>query len=773
VSIWPEPTVTLPEHRSRSGRVAERLVPTGRDPVHTREGPPFEIMEAKLRPVAARRGGVARTALLDRLASTDAPVTAIIAPAGYGKTTLLAQWAERHEAPVAWVSVDDADNDPAVLCAYLAAAVDRIEPVGGPVFAALASHRPPVTLVTRLLAALEACSQPIALALDHVESLTNPACIDLISAIAARLPSQARLVLCSRQSGQLPLSRLRVEGRLMEIGVGDLALDLTEASGLMEGVGLQLETEDVEELVAHTEGWPAGLYLAALALRAGPAQPESLLTLTGESRFLSDYLQAEILDRVSPEDAAFLIRTSMLEALNGSLCDAALDTHGSADRLRQMEARNLLVVALDGHRGWYRYHRLLRELLRAELDRQDPEAVRELHRRAAGWCEAHGAAEHALHYAQAAGDTDQVTRLLSGLFQPVWASGRADTVMRWLQWLADQDLLDLHPALAVHGSLMYALMGRPVEAEMWWTAAERSLVMTDLPDGSSMESLLAYLRAFLCREGIAAMRSDASISYRGLGPTSPYRASMLYAEGLAASLDGSLDEADSIFARALEAARVHGATPVAAMVLAARGVIAAERDDWGAATELGEQAIALLGDGTFDEYWTSALVFAWGARVASRAGQTELAHERLACAARLRPLLTYALPVVSVQVLVEMARTYTALADPAGARAVLRQARDILQQRPDLGTLGPQVEQLRAELDSAASARGGASSLTAAELRVLPLLATHLSLREIADRLYVSRNTVKSQTISVYRKLGVSSRSEAITRLHELGLLVA
>jgi LuxR family transcriptional regulator, maltose regulon positive regulatory protein len=762
-----------PEQRSRSRRGVDRRSPVARRSLHSAERPPFEVTEAKLRPATARHGVVPRDALLHRLTATDAPITAIIAPAGYGKTTLLAQWAERHPGPVAWVSVDDADNDPAVLCAHLAVAVDRIEPVGGPVFAALASHRPPVTLGTRLLAALEACAQPIVVALDHLESLTNPACIDLIGEIAAGLPPGVRLALCSREQGTLPLARLRVDGRLMEIGARDLALDVAEASGLMEGVELHLVPEDLEELVARTEGWPAGLYLAALALRAGPVQPGSLPSFTEEDRFLSDYLHAEILDRVSPEDAEFLLRTSMLESLSGSLCDATLDTRGSADRLRQMEDRNLLVVPLDGHRKWYRYHRLLRELLRAELERRHPQAVDELHRRAASWCEDHGRPEEALHYAQAAGDTEQMTRLLSVLFQPVWASGRADTVMRWLRWLADQDLLDLHPALTVHGSLMYALMGRPVEAEMWWTAAERSLTLTDLPDGSSMDSLRAYLRSFLCREGIATMRSDAINSYQGLGPTSPYRASMLYAEGLATRLEGSSDDADAIFSRALEAARVHGATPVAAMVLAERGAIAAERDDWVEATELGEQAMALLGDGTFDEYWTSAFVFAWGARIASHAGHVELAHERLASAARLRPLLTYALPVVSVETLAEMARTYIALADPAGARAVLRQARDILQQRPDLGPLGPQVEQLRAQLDSSASAPGGASSLTAAELRLLPLLATHLNLREIADRLYVSRNTVKSQTISVYRKLGVSSRSEAITRLHELGLLVA
>jgi LuxR family maltose regulon positive regulatory protein len=734
-------------------------------------GPTFEIRESKLRPLALRPGLVDRTKLLPRLQLADSPVTTVIAPAGYGKTTLLAQFAALHQTPVAWLSADDADNDPAVLCTYLAVAFDRIEPIDGAVFAALGAHRPTVVLVTRLLAAPEALTQPVALAIDQLDNVTNVECLEVIGEIASRLPSGARLVVCSREQIRLPTARLRVEGRLLELDARDLALDRDEAAGLLQGAGVSPASADVEELVARTEGWPAGLFLAALSLQVGTPRTEAGAGLSGDSRFLADYLRAEVLDRASAEDVPFLIQTSVLESLSGALCDATLDTVGSSARLDELERRNLWLVPLDDRRESYRYHRLFGELLRAELQRRQPELLPILHARAADWYRDNGQPEQALRHAQAANDADRVAHLLLDLIQPVWASGRAETVMRWLEWFADEDLLGRYPGLTVHGALMYALLGRPAEADTWAAAAERSLVLSDLPDGSSIESLRAYLRAFQCRDGVAAMRADSVSSYEGLSPTSPYRASMLYTEGLSYAIAGDPNAAGPVLARAFDAAVAVGAVPLAALVLAVWSQTAAQRDDWAEATELGERALALLGDGSFDEYWTSALVFAWGSRLAVRSGQREAATAHLARAARLRPLLTYALPAVSVEALIQMAHTYVALGDHSGASTVLRQAHEILRQRPDLGVLGGQVEQLRGTLEHPVVSSGG-SSLTAAELRLVPLLATHLTLQEIGDRLFIARSTVKTQAISVYRKLGVSSRSEAVDKLHELGLLV-
>jgi LuxR family maltose regulon positive regulatory protein len=285
-----------------------------------------------------------------------------------------------------------------------------------------------------------------------------------------------------------------------------------------------------------------------------------------------------------------------------------------------------------------------------------------------------------------------------------------------------------------------------------------------------MEGTLAYLRAILCRDGVGAMRRDAQLAWDGLSPASPYRATMLYTEGISYLLDGDPARTDPILTRAYDVATSAGALPLAALILAERCNVAAERGNWPQVTALGRRAVTIVEAGHFEDYWTSALVYAWATRAALHEGDISQARFYLGRASRLRPLLTYALPVVSVQALVEMAHSYIALADPGGAAAALTQVHDIIQQRPDLGNLPRLAAQLESRLATIKAGAVGASSLTAAEMRLLPLLSTHLSFREMGERLFVSSHTVKTQAYSVYRKLGVSSRSEAVARVHELGL---
>jgi LuxR family maltose regulon positive regulatory protein len=266
------------------------------------------------------------------------------------------------------------------------------------------------------------------------------------------------------------------------------------------------------------------------------------------------------------------------------------------------------------------------------------------------------------------------------------------------------------------------------------------------------------------------MRSDARAAWEGLSPASPYRATMLYLEGISCLLEGDPARSGPILGRALDLATHSGALPLVSLILAEQCGVAAERNDWSEITALAKSAAAIVEDGHFGDYWTSALVYAWASRAASREGDISRARFYLGRASRLRPLLTYALPVVSVQALLEMTRSYITLGDHEGAAAVLTQIHGILQQRPDLGVLPALAGQLQATLAMTSARAVGASSLTAAELRLLPLLSTHLSYAEIGDRLHVSKNTVKTQAYSAYRKLGVSSRSEAVVRTRELGL---
>ena len=740
------------------------------EPARRRLSTPFELDESKLHPPRARPGIVTRTALVDRLAGAHQPVIAVTAPAGYGKSIVLAQWADTKHPRVAWLSVDDRDNDPVVLLTYLAVALNRVQPIPPRVFRSLASPGAGLADVFRLVSTVRAMEKPVHIVVDHAEALTSPECRDIVAELAVRLPPGSQLAIASREQVPVPVPQLRTHGALLEIDSRDLAMDDEEGQLLLSGAGVDLSAADSAVLVARTEGWAAGLYLAALAIEAGSPHVD-VGVFAGNDRYMGDYLRAEFLGRVSRAVVSFLTRTSILHRLTGPLCDATVGGKGSAAVLDGLARRNLLVIPLDRTDECYRYHQLFRELLYGELRRREPETVAELHLRAAAWYEANGSPEDAVGHAQQAGDADQVARLVLNLANPVWAGGRLDTVLRWMEWFSANDLVAHHPAIAIHGALIYALIGKPTEADQWAAAAEKAELVATFDDGNTMDACLAYLRALLCRAGPDEMRRDAAIALAGLRADSPYRPAMLQAEAVGLLLAGDLDQAESRFVQAQDEATAARVVPFIPLLMAERGIIAGARDDWNGAAALAADALALMGDGEFDDYWTSALVYAWAARVAAHQGDVAQARDLVVQAARLRPLLTYALPIVSVQALLELARTYLALADPAGAVAALRQIADIREHRRDLGSLAAEAEELRSRLDVLKSEMLGASSLTTAELRLLPLLATHLSLAEISQRLVVSRNTVKTQAISIYRKLGVSTRSETVRRMQQVGLV--
>ena len=732
-------------------------------------GPAFEFLESKLQPPWARSGIVPRTALVERLAAVTEPVVCLVAPPGYGKTTVAAQWAERKGGRVAWVSVDRRDNDPAVLLSYVAVALDRFEPVEPAVFEALATPGVSVvaTVLPRFSSWVSRMTEPVSLFLDHVEALENPECLDAVAELSLRLPPGSQVVLASRSTPRLPVALLQAQGRMRELGVAALAMDKDEAGALLDGAGARLSDTDTVALVDRTEGWPVGLYLAALALREGV----DVAAFRGDDRLLAGYLESELLARISPDRLSFLTRSAVLERMSGPLCDAVLDRRGSGPLLATLERSNLLLVSLDRHRGWYRYHNLFRELLGAELDRREPELIERLHARAAAWCEANGLPEMAVSHAQAAGDADRVARLVTALAQPAYAAGRVETARRWLTWFEERGLFHRYPTVAVLGAFIFALLGRPGPADRCLAAAERGPAGGTLDDGSTVGGDVALGRAFLCHQGPERMRADARAAQDGLAPANALQGTARLLEGVSWLLDGQPDRADQVLAGAVEVALQDGALPAATTALSERALVALGRHDWDAAAALVDQALGIVREARLDDYPHSALVRALAARTALHRGDGPAAREHLARAARLRPLLTHGLSVLSVPTLLELARAYVALDDPAGARTALRQARDVLQQRPDLGVLPAQARELEAALEQVGASGVGASSLTAAELRLLPLMSTHLSFREIGERLYLSRNTVKTQAISVYRKLGVSSRGGAVERVRELGLL--
>ena len=698
----------------------------------------------------------------------------VTAPAGYGKTTLLAQWADRDPRPFAWVSLEHRDDDPVALLTYLAAALDGIHPLDPAVFRAAAAANDSLwsTGLPRLGAALAAMPEPIVLVLDDVHELQHRDCLDALEPLSKHLPDNSQLVLSGRAREALPFARIRADRRLVEVGQAELALNASEAQSLLEAAGVSVTAAEAKELNSHAEGWAAGLHLAALHIQES-GDPDAIAAFTGKDRFVADYLRSEHLSGLNRGDVEFLTRTAVLDRMSGALCDEVLERTDSARKLQSLEDSNFFVVPLDHEREWYRYHHLFGETLRSELERLEPELVPVLHRRAASWWERNGHIDAAIEHASAGGDFDELARLVGTFALPFFRSGRVVTVERWFRPFDDPEVLERYPAVAAFGAWIHALRGRPEEADRYAYALEHSRYDGPMPDGStSARPWAAMVRALLCHRGIEEMRADAELALEDLDQSSFWRPIALLLLGVGALFEGDVERAEEVLAETAETATGSGAVYAGLVAHSELALLALDRRDLVRAEMELAQASEFLEHQPVEDYVPAALHLAASARLALESGQAASARKLLLSAMRMRAYLSRAIPWFGVQTRLELARAHLNLADVDGARTLLREADDVIQHRPALGTLTEQTRELRAQLRNVASVGAGwASTLTAAELRLLPLLTTHLSFREIAEQSFVSANTVKTQANTVYRKLEVSSRSEAVTRARALGVL--
>ncbi|HKA99063.1 MAG TPA: LuxR C-terminal-related transcriptional regulator, partial [Streptosporangiaceae bacterium] len=699
------------------------------------------------------------------------PIVSVVAPAGYGKTTLLSQWAERRGPAFAWVSVDEADNDPKVLLTYIAHALDAVEPVGERVFDALASRAAsvPGSIVPRLGSAFSSMISPVALVLDDVHVLRNVECRSAVSVLAGHVPAGSRLVLAGRDEPPLRTAWLRAEGKITEIGPGDLSVTVAEAASLLRNAGVALSDDEAAELHQRTEGWPAGLYLAALYLREGGSPDRAAASFGGDDRFVSEYVESEFLARISQPQRKFLTQTAVLERMCGPLCEAVLHLPGAGTILADLARSNMLLVPLDRRGQWYRYHHLFRDMLLAELHRETPGLMPVLRRRAADWCQRNELAEEALEYSIAAGDVDTAARLVEQLWIPAYRQARVTTMQRWIKWLDDRGGIEGRPVVAAQAALLANATGRAAEAERWADAVDRWQDQDPArPDDPYTEGWAASLRAKMCRHGVEQMRADADDATRMFAATDFVAPAAVLLQGIARVLCGDLDGGDAFLQDAISIWEI--APDTLANALSQRSLVAMARGDWGRAEALAGQAEAAMRRAGIEDCYATPLMCAVRARIAMHRGDVPAARRELVNAQRLRHLLTYASPCRAVQARIEMTHVYLALSDTTGARTLMREIDAILRRRPGLGTLVGQAQALRAQVAKArGSSTPGASALTAAELRLLPLLSTHLSFPEIAAELFLSPSTAKTQAISIYRKLDVGTRSQAVARARELG----
>ncbi|WP_244927967.1 LuxR C-terminal-related transcriptional regulator [Nocardioides sp. W7] len=726
------------------------------------------LLEVKFEVPRPRSGAVSRTPIIEPARASDCRVVGVTAPAGYGKTTLLAQWAQTEERRVGWVSLDRYDDDPALLLTLLASAFTRVSPASSDLVADMGGLCVDVLgrAAPRLASAFRSSSEPFVLMLDDLHVLRTPACQDALGVVVAGIPDGSQLVAASR-ADQPHLARLRSSGDAIELGAADLVLDVAGAQQVFAGANVEVSTEVVADLAERTEGWPAGLHLAAMIARHDLERG----VVTGADRYVADYLYRESLMLLPKKLQRFLRRTAVLDQLSAPLCDAVLGDVHSQERLQVLESSNSFLVPLDRHREWFRYHGMYREFLLSELRRVEPEAITKLHLRAADWYESNGSPALALEHLLNTSEVDRSVRLVTELILPTYNAGQMSTVLRWLAALGDT-AIEGHPPLAVLAGWATALTGQTA-AERWAATADAATYDEVPLDGTaSFESARAMLRACMCPAGPEQMMADATLAVAQEPPWSPWRDNALVLLGHAHLLAGDVDGARAMFIDGAGTGRAVGNTDTVVDSEAELALLAIDDREWHQATEHVERALALIDEHRLQDYAVSVLAFAVAARLAIRRGDLAEADRQLTRGMRGRPSCSFVLPFYAVRARVQLARAHAARGDQVAARHLVREIDEILLRRPAMGTLLDEVAAVRETLSANALIEAtGAAPLTGAELRVLPYLQTHLTIAEIGERLFVSRNTVSSEVTSIYRKLGVTSRNDAVERATSIGLL--
>ena len=729
------------------------------------------ILETKLLIPRQTHPLVARPRLTDRLAAgRQMPLVGVFAPGGFGKTTLLAQWAAMDRRAVAWLTVDEREADPTALLTYMAASIDRATGLPGSILGSIGGADPSdwQTTLSQLGRALATTREPLLMVLDDVERIGAGEVCEAIIAMSALLPPGSQLALASRRSDAFSVPRLVAAGLMTLVERDDLALDDGEAQELLRIVGRPLAADRADELNHGFEGWAAGLYLTAITQRQGPAAIEDVPVA---HRMLAAYVRSEILGTVPPDQADLMIRASVFEPVDAATIGSILEVEGAGAALRAVAQATPLLIELDGPGTRYRWHRFLRGALQAELARRDPDAERGLLAQAALWYEREGLLEIALEYAMRSGDARVVARLLPGPLESAWNAGRIEQVTAWLDWFDAGDGPAGHPRVAMLGSLIHGLLGRSARAVRWATLANVEQPSRIADDDAG---LAALVRASLCRSGIARMVDDAETAAALLPVESTLSPTARILLGVALALEGRRRSADIELVSALELMSASNGSPTHAVIgLVFRASLAVDRGEWVLAETLTRRARTIVRDAGIVEGAAGMSVDAMAARLAVRHGALPQAMADARQAQRFRSTAGQAVPWLAVRSRVDLATALVALADPTMADIVLGEAEEIVARQPAMGILSEEVEELRGHLKRSIERPAGGVPLTLAELRVLPLLATHRSLPEIASQLGRSSNTIKTQAKSIYRKLDATSRSEAIDRARAFGMLDA
>jgi LuxR family transcriptional regulator, maltose regulon positive regulatory protein len=715
------------------------------------DGPPpltEEVDRARIRSKVGRRLGL--------------PVILISAPAGYGKSVLAAQLVRHNPLPFVWLSLTESDNDPVHLVRSLVVRLNHIESAGRkPVkaFRIPTQHDRESSLPELLRCMQEAA--PLVIVIDDLHAVTAQQSVAVVRHLVENLPTGCQIVLTSRTDPDFGVARLRLSGELLEIRADLLALDIEETAQLLDRAGLDLDEKAVGLLHSRTEGWPAGIGMIVRSLDEEDGDHNLEQGFSGRWRYVADYFFEEVLSRQTKELRRFLIETSVADRFCGQLCDILLDRQGSDAVLRELERMNLFVVALDDNREWYRYHRLFQEMLQAELDRTEPSARRVLHARAAAWHEEHGSLDEALDYARMSGDLDRAARIVCGHVEDYARLGTLEDLrVRLEEWTEEE--IESDPRFALGAGWVYLHLGGSPLAGRYATAAGRGNLDQSCPSGaSSLRSALAILRGTAATGGVNQMLTDglfASAMERSAGTRRTDAGCRIV--GVAQALLGRPDEAITSLEDAL---LLTGPQDQLERVfcLGYLGLAYLDRGEEARARPPTRQALRIIVQLGLEKNWMSLPAFTANLTVLARSGQRAGARSELA-AVRDRLHLVAAVPWLIADVASRCAEASLAIGDPQTASALAETAHYDLARLPDAGIIPARLARLSSD---AAHSSPLLATLTPAEKRVLNELATYRTLAEIAGKLSVSRTTVKTHVASLYSKLNVSTRAQAVAAL--------
>jgi LuxR family transcriptional regulator, maltose regulon positive regulatory protein len=707
-------------------------------------------------------------------------VSVISAPTGYGKTTLLAHWRQVEEADLsfAWVSLDEQDDDPVRLWRHIVESLRRVLPeedFGADVLtrmSAVGQSYLEATLPT-LINEIAELPYQVVLVLDDYQSISAGEVHESVTFFVEHLPENFHLVISSRSDPPLPLGRWRARGEMNEIRTQELAFSEEEADCLLnEKMGLNIGPDDLLVLLERTEGWPAGIYLASLSLQDKEDKHAFIASFRGSNRYIVGLLGDEVLAGLTEDVRQFLLMTSVLRTMTGPLCDAVVGREGSAKILRELARSNLFVVSLDEEDEWYRYHHLFSELLLYELMRSMPDLVPILRRRASVWLEGAGFFEGAIRQAIVAADYRRVGLLISRHWYEYVSAGQTATVQRWLESLPEE-MITHDAAFALVQAWIYALGGRREESERFLALAESIPYEGSLPDGAtSVELGAAILRASFGYSGVqSALESAQRAAELEPKESSPWAALVRFTLGSGLYLTGEISEARKPLEEALSLTE-DGQRLVRVVTLSFLSFVAVDegRTEEAASHALAAQALVerLPPQGIPQ---TSLAPIALGRALAER-GKLEQAQKELENGLSARRRWPGLSPWPTLIGLLALAPVRAARGDRAGGKAVLAEARTILERYPDAGIFPELLERQERKLRARKARQGQLDGeLTERELDVLRLLGGVLSTRQMAQSLYVAPSTIRTQIKSIYRKLGVSSRKDAVEEAHARGII--